>query len=74
MGNCIKEHIDRMKQLDLSIIDDNVSDGDASLIIENVLDTLVEVGNGSTENDLHKAADYLFAFRDKWLYKQLNKK
>ncbi len=32
-------------KLDLSIVSGSLSDDDAALIIENVLDTLVEVGN-----------------------------
>ena len=36
---------------------------DPKLLIEDVLDTLVEVGNGATEEDLHKAADKLLKAR-----------
>ena len=43
-----------------------MSDDDAALIIESVLDTLVEVGNGVTDEHLHAAADKLFKFRDEW--------
>ena len=32
-------------------------------IVEDVLDTLIEVGNGTTEDDLHNAADKLFGLR-----------
>jgi 3-polyprenyl-4-hydroxybenzoate decarboxylase len=70
MENLIKKHNERMKQLDLSIVSGSLSDDDAALIIENVIDTLVEVGNGTTDEELHKAADYLFALRDKWFHKR----
>lgn len=39
---------------------------EARHIIEDVLDTLVEVGNGVTDSDLHAACDELFKFRDEW--------
>jgi len=32
-------------------------------IVEDVLDTLIEVGNGTTDDDLHDAADKLFGLR-----------
>lgn len=44
-----------------------LTDIDARLIIEDVLDTLIEVGNGVTDEELHYAADKLFKFRDAWL-------
>jgi len=50
-----------------------VTDADAVCIIEDVLDTLVEVGNGVTDEMLHEAADLLFVFRDKWLNKKISK-
>lgn len=71
MKDIIKTHNERMKQLDLSIVSDSLSDDDAALIIENVLDVLVEVGNGTTDEELYKAADYLFALRDKWFDKRI---
>lgn len=71
MENLIKKHNERMKQLDLSIVSGSLSDDDAALIIENVLDTLVEVENGITDEELHKAAGYLFALRDKWFEKRI---
>lgn len=37
---------------------------EASSLLEDVLDTLVEVGNGVTDSDLHDAADKLFEFRN----------
>lgn len=37
---------------------------EAMVLIEDVLDTLVEVGNGITEEHLHNAADRLFRARD----------
>jgi hypothetical protein len=39
---------------------------EASFLLEEVIDRLIEVGNGVTEKELHEAADYLLAFRDKW--------
>lgn len=41
-----------------------ISREDACEILETVLDTLVEVGNGISDEDLHNAADMLFEFRD----------
>lgn len=71
MENFIKKHNERMKQLDLSIVSGSLSDDDAAFIIENVLDALVEVGNGITDEALHKQAEYLFALRDKWFNKRI---
>lgn len=39
---------------------------EACNLIEDVLDTLVEVGNGTTDKMLHDAADLLFVFRDRY--------
>jgi len=50
----------------------NLTDDDARLIIEDVLDTLIEVGNGITDADLHEAADKLFIFRDYWLKNKIS--
>ncbi len=36
---------------------------EAQVLLEGVLDTLVEVGNGITDADLHEAANDLFKFR-----------
>lgn len=44
----------------------NLSNSEASILLETVLDTLVEVGNGVTDETLHEAADQLFKFRDFW--------
>lgn len=38
----------------------------ASVILETVIDTLCEVGNGITDYDLHVACDQLLHFRDNW--------
>lgn len=46
---------------------------DAAWIIEEVLDTLIEVGNGVTDEHLHDACDLLFKFRDQW-FKNAEKK
>jgi len=48
------------------INDELLDDEDAQEIIESVLDTLIEVGNGVTDHHLHEACDQLFALRDKW--------
>lgn len=61
---------DELTKLDLNIANGNLTNDDAALILEIVLDTLVEVGNGTTDEELHKAADYLFALRDKWFNKK----
>jgi len=42
---------------------------EARLIIEDVLDTLVEVGNGVSDEMLHEAAGKLFRFRNEFLWK-----
>lgn len=39
---------------------------EASIILEDVIDTLIEVGNGVTDEMLHEAADKLLKFRDEW--------
>jgi hypothetical protein len=36
----------------------------AANLLEEVIDTLIEVGNGITDEDLHKAADKLLKFRE----------
>ena len=36
-------------------------------LLEDVLDTLIEVGNGTTDKMLHSAADSLFIVRDSLL-------
>ena len=64
MENFIKNANIRMKQLETSINNGILSDDDAKLIIEEVIDTLVEVGNGTTDEQLHKACDYLLSLRD----------
>lgn len=38
----------------------------AALLIEDVLDILFEVGNGTTEEDLVEAAEKLLKFRDEF--------
>jgi len=61
-----KNHLEWMEKLEKSISNEWLSDSDASLIIENVLDSLYEVGNGETEEGLEVALHELFAFRDYW--------
>jgi len=39
---------------------------EAANILEDVLDILIEVGNGTTEEQLHEAADLLFDFRENY--------
>jgi hypothetical protein len=46
---------------------------EATTILEDVLDTLVEVGNGTTEEHLKEACDKLFKFRDEWFNKSEKK-
>ena len=70
MENLIKKHSERMEQLDLSILSDS-SPNDDALITENVSNTVIEVGNGITDEELHKAADYLSTFKDKWFDKRI---
>jgi hypothetical protein len=48
-----------------------LSRNDAGLIIEGILDDLIEVGNGTTDEMLHIAADKLFALRDKWFNREI---
>ncbi len=47
-----------------------LSKGDASILLEETLDCLIEVGNGITDEDLHAAADDLLQFRDNWFNNQ----
>ena len=49
--------------------DKEITREEARSILEDVLDTLIEVGNGTTDEMLHEAADKLFRFRDKWFKK-----
>lgn len=37
---------------------------ESSFLLEEVIDTLIEVGNGVTDEQLHESADYLLYFRD----------
>jgi len=39
---------------------------EASTILETVIDSLIEAGNGITEADLHRSDDLLLKFRDEW--------
>lgn len=46
-----------------------ISKSDAGILLEDVIDTLIEVDNGITDEMLHEATDKLFKFRDdyfKW--------
>jgi hypothetical protein len=47
---------------------------EASEILEDVIDTLIEVGNGVTDKMLHEAADKLLRFRDQYFDVINNKK
>lgn len=71
MDNFIKNANIRMKKLETSINNGILSDDDAKLIIEEVIDTLIEVGNGTTDEQLHKACDYLLSLRDLWFDKRI---
>lgn len=42
----------------------------AALLLEDVLDTLVEVGNGTSDEDLRLACMKLFLFRDAYFNKE----
>ena len=46
---------------------------EAKEILENVLDALVEVGNGISDEELHKQCSELFRFRDEWFNKSIQK-
>lgn len=38
----------------------------AACLLEDVIDTLIEVGNGTTEDHLNEALHKLLRFRDEW--------
>ena len=57
----IREKIEEKRQKKEALTND-----EASFILEEVLDSLIEVGNGITDEDLHKSADDLLQFRDYW--------
>lgn len=44
-----------------------ISDDDANCILEDVIDTLIEVDNGVTNEHLHNTVDKLLRFKDEWL-------
>lgn len=58
--------LDYIKNLKEISIPKTLSDDEATVILEDVIDTLIEVGNGTTEKQLHEAADKLLNFRDNW--------
>lgn len=58
--------LDYIKNLKEISIPKTLSDDEAEVILEDVIDTLIEVGNGTTEKQLHEAADKLLNFRDNW--------
>ena len=64
----ILNKINNLEEIPISPI---LSDDEARIILEDVIDTLIEVGNGTTDEQLHKAADKLLNFRDNWLDKVL---
>jgi len=64
----IGEHLDSLKRI--MVKENTITNSEASILLETVLDTLVEVGNGVTDENLHEAADQLFKFRDYW-FKQI---
>ena len=43
---------------------------EAFSLIDDVIDTLIEVGNGTTEDMLHEAADKLLVVRDCFIEKE----
>ena len=40
-----------------------LTDSEASIVLEHVIDTLIEVGNGVSEEDLRDCTNLLFSFR-----------
>ena len=64
----IIETIKNSKEIEPSKV---LTDDEARIILEDVIDTLIEVGNGTTDEQLHQAADKLLNFRDNWLDKVL---
>ena len=46
-----------------------MTNNEARTIIEEVIDTLIEVGNGVTDQDLHKECDKLLSFRNEYFNK-----
>jgi len=60
--------IDGLKEIPISKV---LDDDEARTILEDVIDTLIKVGNGTTDEQLHEAADKLLNFRDNWLDKVL---
>lgn len=44
-----------------------LTDAEAFDLIDDVIDTLIEVGNGTTDEMLHASADKLFAVRDYYI-------
>ena len=50
-----------------------MDDKEASVILEETLDVLAEVGNGVTNEMLYKQCDKLLKFRDEWFKKVIKK-
>ncbi len=71
----LEKHFAFQKQLELKINNKELlTDQDASSIINGLLDTLIEVGNGGiTDAHLHEEADRLFALRDYWFKQKTGK-
>lgn len=68
-----KKYLSMLKELKIKIKNKSeLTDEDAKFIIEEVLDCLVEVGNGTTDKQLHECANFIFALQDNWLKKRLN--
>lgn len=44
-----------------------LTESEAFNLVDNVIDTLIEVGNGTTDDMLHEAADILFLVRDYYI-------
>ena len=62
----INKHNQRYKQLVESINSAKLSNDDAKLILEIVIDALSEVGNGISDDKLHEEKNHLIALRYKW--------
>jgi len=65
-GRISETSLNMIKNLEEIPKSEILSDDEASLILEDVIDTLIEVGNGTTDEQLHEAADKLLNFRDNW--------
>ena len=61
---------EQLEKSDTTEDEAGITKEEAGGLLEDVLDVLVESGNGATQEDLGEAADKLFKFRDRWFDKQ----